>query len=346
MQDIFLKNFKDDINSVKEYIKHIDLINRIEFNNRSTSEESLIIFFEHMRDFGKDKKLFEYKSIIISLYGVLEKHIGIWIKEHIDVISEIASNYNELPEILRNNNFDLSVKLISIVREDKFVKFENLNSEELLTNLSHCINNASDYRLNSDAFLPLSGNLKHSKIADAFRSLDIQLVAKLKANKEFSLFLERKYGNNISNKGDDLFSTIDDLVIRRNEIAHGVNIDSILGITEFDFYIDFLEKYGEAIFETIVEKEYQYKANYSFKEIKNIRGVYKKGSILCFEIGDHIIKTGDHIIIKTPEGQFIKKDILEIQKDNVTYDELSIDEKVDIGIDLGKGITKKQTFYI
>ena len=73
MQDVSLKNFKDDIDSVKEYIKHIDLINKIEASNRNTSEDTLKSFINHLHYFGRSKKLFEYKSIVISLYGAVEK---------------------------------------------------------------------------------------------------------------------------------------------------------------------------------------------------------------------------------------------------------------------------------
>jgi len=156
----------------------------------------------------------------------------------------------------------------------------------------------------------------------------------------------KKYGKNISNKENYLFQMIDNLVLHRNDIAHGIQTDNILGITEFEDYIEFLEKYGKAIFETIVEKEIQYEAKYLNKKIINIKGVYKQGSILCFEIENIKIRKGDFIIIETPDNHFFKKEILEIQKDNASFIELNVTSKTDIGVNLGNGITIKQTFYI
>ena len=77
-----------------------------------------------MHSFGKSKKIFEYKAIIISLYGIIEKYIGIWIQEHIDTLPNIIKNYNDLPSTLRKNNFDLSIKLISLINENNL--FANL----------------------------------------------------------------------------------------------------------------------------------------------------------------------------------------------------------------------------
>lgn len=274
MQKISLQNFKKDIDSIREYIKHIDIINNIGLKNREATENSLKEFSEHLHFFSKDKKLFEYKAIVISLYGILEKHIGIWIQEHIDTLPNLIPSYDKLPERIHKNHFDLSIKLISLISENRFDKYEHLRKEDVLIRLSSCINNPLDYRLNSDSFTLWSGNLKHSKIAEAFKPLDIELIKKLKDNIQFSEFLKENYGDNIENKGQELFSKIDDLVTRRNDIAHGVNIDDILGITEFDDYINFLENYGQAIFETLVEKETQYETLFLYAPIVNIKNIY------------------------------------------------------------------------
>jgi len=125
MQNISLLNFKKDIGNIKEYIKHIDLINRVAINSRYSSESSLKEFGEHLHNFSKDKKLFEYKAIVISLYGVLERYISIWIQEHIDRLPDLILSYNDLPEKIHKNHFDLSVRLISMISENRFSKYEH-----------------------------------------------------------------------------------------------------------------------------------------------------------------------------------------------------------------------------
>lgn len=155
-----------------------------------------------------------------------------------------------------------------------------------------------------------------------------------------------KYGGKIANKGNELFQVIDDLVLHRNDIAHGNQIDNILNITEFEDFIEFLEKYGKAIFETLVEKEIQYEAKHLYNKIIKIKGVFKNGSVLCFEIENNTIDKGDFIIVETPDNNFLKKEILEIQRNNVSVIKLNVTSKTDIGVNLGNGINKKQKFYI
>ena len=345
MQEISLQNFKYDIFNIKEYIKHISLVDKIESSNRDIETKSLKEFCEHIHSFGTDKKIFEYKAIVISLYGILEKYINNWVQEHIELLPHLAKKYDDLPEKIRKNHFDLSIRLISLVSENRHSKYEHLRKEDILINLSSCLESSFPYTLNGEAFTPFSGNLKHQKIVDAFNNLDIDLQRSLKTSSELKVLWVEEYSNNIENRGSELFSIIDDLVARRNDISHGVNIDDILNITRFSEYIEFLENYGIAIFEAILEKEVEYESKYTFEKINNIKGIFKQGSILCFEIENSNIKVGDYIIVQE-NNRFIKKEIVSIEVDKESVDNIYFNKKTDVGVNLGKGITKSQVFYI
>jgi len=345
MQDISLQNFKDDICNIKEYINHINLVNKIEISNRDSNIEPLKEFCQHIHRFSQDKRIFEYKAIVISLYGILETYINYWVQEHIELLPRLISNYNKLPEKIKKNHFDLSIRLISFISENRFSKYEHLQKEDILIKLSSCLKKTSPYTLNSEAFAPFSGNLKHQKIMDAFKCLDIDLSGSLKTNPAFKDFLVKKYGHNIDNRGKELFSIIDDLVTRRNDISHGIHVDNILNVTEFYDYLEFLEYYGKAIFETIREKEIEYESRHLFEKIDNIKGIFKQGSILCFEVENNDIKVGDYIIVEA-NNRFIKKPILNIEINKKSFKNKDISVKTDVGVDLGNGITKNQVFYI
>lgn len=345
MQNTSLQGFKDDIFNIKEYIRHIELVNGVETVSRDLSNEILKEFREHIHAFSKHKKIFEYKAIIISLYGVLEYYIGSWIQEFIDTLPSLVDNYNNLPEKLRKNHFDLSIKLIKMVSENRYAKYEHLQKEDILINLSSCLELPSSYKLNCEAFSPFSGNLKHQKIVDALKALDIELVERLKTNTKFRSFLIEKYGPNIDNRGIELFSKIDDLVVRRNDISHGMQVDDLLKLTEFDDYIEFLENYGVAIFETLLEEILRYESKYLYEKIDRVIAVYKQGSVLCFELENNNIKIGDYIIVEM-NSFFEKKDVLQIEVDNQSMGSISSTKKTNIGVNLGGGISKQQNFYI
>ncbi|MCP4345072.1 MAG: hypothetical protein GY795_06045 [Desulfobacterales bacterium] len=136
----------------------------------------------HYRTFGTDKKVFEYKAIIISLYGLLEKYVEVWIKEYLDTLSDIISEYNEIDEKIREKHFELSLKLISAITSRESAKYQHLSKEDVLKKLNDCIVNPSAYKINTEAFVLLSGNLKHNKIAELFKKINVDLNKGLKIN--------------------------------------------------------------------------------------------------------------------------------------------------------------------
>lgn len=346
MQSRSLEMFIEDIESIREYIKNICLANEVGKSNFVSSDDSVVNFRNHLHEFGVAKKLFEYKAITISLYGVLEKHIGLWIKEHVSRLPKLVLKYNDFSEKFREDHFNLSIKLISLISENRSSKYEFAKREDVLARLNSCMDNSHNYDLNSDAFYLHSGNLKHSKIAEAFNYLGIKLTSRLKAVGGRPSGFLIGIGSNISNRGDELFTLIDDLVVRRNEISHGESVDNILNVTEFRDYIDFLEGYGRAVFQVLVEKNIQYEAENLYVKIENIKGIYKSGSILCFEIENNEIKKGDYIILKAKDESFTKKEILEVQLNHVVHDKLVISNHVNVGVNLSSGLTESQLFFI
>lgn len=345
MQQETLQAFIKDISDIREYIKYIELVNNIEGITTASSDPPLIQLSDHLRSFGVSKKIFEYKSITISLYGILEKHIGMWIKEYLTNIPNIVTNYNDLPKRIRDDHFNLSVKPIGLINEKKHAKYENIPKEQVLSKLNSCLQNPSEFQLNSDAFYLQSGNLKHVKVSEAFTCLDIQL------NQILRIIGTRPNGflcANISNghKDNDLFQLIDDLVERRNDIAHGEDIDDILNIARFDEYINFLEAYGKAVFQALIEKLIEFEAKHLYKEIEIVHAVLRSGSVLCFEIENNEICVGDSIIVKLVEGGFVKKKIMDIQVNSVSFETLSTKEPQNVGINVGNGISQGQTFFI
>ena len=255
-----LENFTREINQIREYLKHIQYVNDVSaYAVLETDNEQirnlLNTLKEHDRSFRTDKRIFEYKASIISLYGLLEKYVELWIKEYLDSLSNVVPEYNKIDQKIRDNHFELSLKLINTITSRETAKYQHFTKEEVLKKLNDCIVNPTKYQINTDAFVLLSGNLKHNKIVELFNKLNLDLNNELLKNEE----LNNEIGlnqNSISRiEKDILYNKINDLVERRNQIAHGSEeVDDLLSISELEPYIQFLEKYCQAIFETLFEQ--------------------------------------------------------------------------------------------
>ncbi len=345
-----LENFKRDLNQIEEYLKHIQYVNDLTAyaiidTDNGQIKELLNRLKEHDRSFSTYKRIFEYKSSIISLYGLLEKYVEIWIKEYLDSLSKVVPEYNQVDEKIRINHFELSLKLINTITTRESAKYQHLTKEEVLKKLNECIVNPSNYQINTDAFVLLSGNLKHKKIVELFQYLNLNLNDELLKNEDLNNEIGLDKDTMAQTDKDDLYNKINVLVTRRNEIAHGSEILDILGISALEPYIQFLEKYCQAIFQALFEQLIKQESIHTFQKIEKVIQVYSS-KILTFEISSYTIKVGDMLIIKTQENRFYKKPILTIQLDKEDYQELTITEKTNIGVSVEPKIKDNQTFYI
>ncbi|MBS3028166.1 MAG: hypothetical protein HCA25_14070 [Dolichospermum sp. DET50] len=345
-----LENFKRELNQIKEYLKHIQYVNDLTAYSVLESDNEQIkkllnTLKDHDRSFRTDKRIFEYKASIISLYGLLEKYVEIWIKEYLDSLSRVVSEYNQLDKKIRDNHFELSLKLINTITTRESAKYQHLTKEEVLKKLNECIVNPTNYQINTEAFVLLSGNLKHNKIVELFKYLHLDLNNGLLNNEDLNNEIGLDKTTIFQTSKDDLYNKINDLVERRNQIAHGSEVLDILGISALEPYIQFLEKYCQAIFEILVEQLIKQESICTFKKIEKVIRIFNH-KILAFEIKNYTIKVGDMLIIETQEDRFYKKPILEIQLNKIDHQELPITEKTEIAVIVDHRIKDNHTFYI
>ena len=302
---------------------------------------------EHHIKFRASRKKFEYKASIISLYGLLERYIEIWIHEYLGSLCKLIDSYRRLDKKLQDNHFDLSLKLIAIITARENAKYQHLSKEIILNKLHKCISNSGSYSINPEAFTISSGNLKHKRIVSLFEIINIRLNSELKINKTLQLYFrsERQISNIANLSTENLFNTIDDWVERRNQIAHGSDISDILDISALEPYLRFLEKYCQAIFEILDKEIIKQESIHKLEKITRVIKVINN-SILAFEIENKTIRVGDRLIIETVDGDFYRTSVLSIQLDNESYSEIEITDKRQIGVEVDCRIRQNQSFYI
>lgn len=199
-------------------------------------------------DFMKKYVDLYYASKIISVYGCLERYIEDVISEY--VIS-LATNLNRFEDCLipgyAEKLFPVGTKLKS------HHKYISITEENIIDSLYNCIRQ-DKIRIIPDVFFSTSGNYNILNISNSFSKLgftsflqDICLLDPLKT------YLQSKHkGLNIANiKQDVLFLPIDDLVQRRNEIAHGCEIDDRISDAVLSDSITFIKNLVESINECV-----------------------------------------------------------------------------------------------
>lgn len=315
MEKSSFESFQAELSQIKDYIKHIKQVNDLMSVDIIQNSSVFQIFRTHFILFQTDKKIFEYKAIIISLYGLFEKYIELWVKEYLECLSRVF-DYNKLSDNIKNKHFELSMKLIGIVVDGRYAKYSSLKKEDILYKLNKCITNNQLYDFNLDAFTMQSGNLTHSRIEEIFKTIDIIISKELIKNIELVILTELSVDQIQNKESSVIFAKVNELVERRNAIAHGAIIDNLLGLSELERYIEFLEKYCFAIFGVLDEMDIR---NHTIEKYQQVscKGVFSGKEIIGVSIENYTIKTGDWIIIETVEKgnkHFYKKEIKSLGK--------------------------------
>ncbi|TAE18829.1 MAG: hypothetical protein EAZ95_03185 [Bacteroidetes bacterium] len=262
MNQFSLDKFKNELSQLRAYLQHIQNVNEvIGYAPVETDSEVITMLIEKLRkqefdsNFRINRKTFEYKAVIISLYGTLERTIENWVKEYLDALSGIVTDYAKLPDKIKDNHFKNSLELITdkLSKKDIAPKYQHLRKEEVLKILNQCVEQGTEYKFNADAFLLSSGNLKHDKIAPILANLDIDLKQ--------TTFLKDKS----ENEKKAIYALIDELVERRNEVAHGSDsvIDNLLEVSLIEEHIINLEIYVSAIFDILNQRLIRFEAEES-----------------------------------------------------------------------------------
>jgi hypothetical protein len=345
-----IKKFNDELEKIRDHIQYLSLVEQISGLRISEEDSNLSTIIDiqiHARKNRTSRRIFEYKLTIISLYGLLENYVESWILMYLRYLPKYFDSYNSMDERLRKNHFELSLKLIDILSKQERAKYSHLSPEEVLNRMSHCINSSSEFQLNSEAFLLISGNLKHRKISDLLKKLLIDLNAEISKDEILNEFIGLDPSQSGSQGRDILYAKLDDLVERRNAVAHGREIDEILSLSELLEHIDFLRVYGKAVFNILRRSLLGIEMVNKFVKIEGDISVYRK-KIVEFTTDSIFLKVDDPIIIIDSRKVNIRSNIISIQIDREDFSEIRLNSTKKIAIQVGHNheIKKNYQFYL
>lgn len=255
-------------------------------------------------------------------------------------------DFEYLPNKIKDNHSILSASLLQNLN---LPKYSLEDPKKIISNLHNCIiNNKST--LNHVAFTDHTSNFRIQSISEFFGKVDITgLPSKLKNNKAFKEFILNIFGQNfdLSRAKDEIvFSTLNNLAQRRNDISHGSSDDDILGNDILIEYIEFIRQFSKGINEILYKKVLPYECSAEFKVVKAI-AIHNK-NILCINAENVEIKIGDRVIFKPKkESELYDEGVIKnIQIKNVNYDQVTITNEEDLGLELDKNVKMNQEFYI
>ena len=266
----------------------------------------LLTMLQYQRTFSD----FHYAAKVLSLYGFLERYVEDVIIEYVDCLQKHLTkfSYCKIPK------YDELV-FYTGSKLGTHHKFDSLSSVALIESLQKSIKEET-ISLIPDVFYSTSGNYNIKNIDDCFKRMGLDhFIKDLWRWEPLSTLLKSKYpsGGIEKEKIEVLFRDIDDIILRRNDIAHGKEVSDRLSDTLILERIDFFECLVKAInnqldnhmlsliWENKTNKYIpsRWRANIKVLEMRDVGKVYlKPGSVVMVRMKSSGLEHFSYAIIR------------------------------------------------
>lgn len=298
MLDIAFANFQNKISELNTHIEYQKDVVRLIKKLAGATDEATLELRHHIIASLQNEKVFLYTSNVIFLYGAFEHFIEEICKEYVSYLSIVIKDFDKLEPKIVDDYFS---KWSLLPSKLSYSKFSHLNLNFLIANINEVINDNKN-KILSECFIQNGGNYRHRVVSEVFQSLGrSEIDSKIQKYPKLQSVLSNLGLDNTSL--DSQFKTIDDIVERRNTIAHGAEIVDILDEDSVSDAIAFFEAYAEAL--TLFLKDYIYSniwKSISTPEIKPTN-VYQS-NIAVFTVTNITIKEGMTLLVKNTNDHY------------------------------------------
>ena len=282
---------------------------------------------------GVRKRRYDYNSVIVSLYGVLEQFIEQLISNHVSWLNSSYKNYESLPEAIKKNHLERTLAIIPRLEASRYKN--SLTAATLIRNLDSCFSNEDKYRLNTEAFVHHTANFRSDVIEAQFALLGLaQMTAFVRHYNPLYAYLKKQYPDRdiTTLSKNEIFFFLDDLADRRNEVSHGSPSQLLSNETLLE-YVELIDFIGSSICEWMTNSVIERRAE-SEGILLGIPIAVHNNSIVCFALVNESVSCGDLLIAVTGNGvrSHLSGEILELQVNGVSLDVVDAIESVNVAM--------------
>jgi hypothetical protein len=229
----------------------------------------------------------------------------------------------------------------------------DLTPTEIVAHLHSCLSGAQAFKINAPALILHRGNITLKKIRDflsalgvdapARRLLIMPLFVKWFAALDPPLMIEDFKDADL----ERLLAPIDDLVERRNLVAHGV-IDDIETLDLLNERCQFVAVFSRALHELLQIEMLRVeitgrKAHALGRPIEIF-----DDHIVCFEVADCKISVGDRIVAVTEDAlvPFRWSSVIRLELDRAAHQSLDITSSTKFAVQVGFSARKNHEYFV
>jgi MAE_28990/MAE_18760-like HEPN len=185
---------------------------------------------------------YENCAAVTRLYAVYESFVEALIVKWIEELPSLVPKHSDLDERIRETHID---NVSRILRERNKQRFDGLSLESAIYKLYCGVTNTQPYELLADAFIIHDRNLRKEDLEELLKNAGIHQLAWnwIKNNRNIKSFIRDVIQENTAE------GLLKELIDYRNDAAHGLTINIILGGEELLQLCDFVEMVCESLSE-------------------------------------------------------------------------------------------------
>ncbi|MGH2343244.1 MAE_28990/MAE_18760 family HEPN-like nuclease (plasmid) [Segnochrobactraceae bacterium EtOH-i3] len=244
---------------------------------------------------------YQYISVIVALYGAMEQYVESIISSYLRIIPNICGRYGQIPEHLRKKHHELTVEYLTAI------KMNRVNDPEdetvVVRRLALCRNKSVRYEFNTRAFALRTANMSFDRMKMVLSNLGIGVTPRRLTNTQsYRSFYEHKNGKQPPSLGDAearaVFSDVDNLVDRRNRVAHGANnVDDIEGPAILLERVEHLLMYARAIHEIVEDHVLRLGSEMKRSQALGVPLARFGASVVCFPLEGGEVAVEDTMVM-------------------------------------------------
>ncbi|WP_282281164.1 MAE_28990/MAE_18760 family HEPN-like nuclease [Pseudomonas sp. PS02302] len=332
-----ISEFDSEIQDLESFVKSIGPVNELLGTDQN----------HHIRSYLTLRRRFDHSAFIVSLYATFERYAEGIVAEYAKKLSHFKS-YEDLPEALTNKYLQrISFLLRSQLGEGRY---KGVTKYTVTESLYKCLAGEA-YELMPMAVTHHDNNLRMGPLTSLFKDVGISLFSEIFRKSKDVVEWHRSeggYEGEFSTIASRVEARLDDLVERRNEIAHRGVSDDLIGQEEMERLIKFIRSLADGIYKVVLgetlREAISSQAFVASTEI--IDGPYVKGTVVIVNASKNKLYVGQPFIAIDPAGWAESGNIASIQINRGSVQSvLDFKWSTEIGVGLDRAVVDKSKIF-
>lgn len=274
-------------------------------------------------------KVHDYACAIILTYGLYEQFVQDLSQEYLDLLVAGSKTRDDLPDRLVREHFSLTVE--QLVRSNSNKYQERSSSEMLLKSLAGAVAGTQLTDFCTEPFLRHTANFRSEFVDEYLARLGVPNATEhIRNTPSFRAYLKSDPAPKVHAGVERLRLRIDDLVRRRNQVAHG-DLSDILSLAEVKEFIESVKVYITALARVVRDQLTASRARDGIPLGKPI--AVHNANIVCLSSKGHVLQTGSVLLCKVSGGRSYSLIVKEVQQNNASISATPKQVAVDVGLE-------------